>query len=90
MKSPDNNVNEICDEFVKRSEVGYKKYGVTTERNDLDFNAWIQHLKEELMDAIVYIHRVQKERYRDYIEQTSEEINEEIWDDFIKKGNNGQ
>ena len=42
------------------------------------------------MDAIVYIHRVQKERYRDYIEQTSEEINEEIWDDFIKKGNNGQ
>jgi hypothetical protein len=62
MNSPDNNVNEICSEYVNRSMVGFKKYGVTTERTDLDFDQWIQHLKEELMDAVVYIHRVQKER----------------------------
>jgi hypothetical protein len=61
-KSPDNNVNEICDEFVSRSQHGFNKYGVTTERTDLDFDQWIQHLKDELMDAVVYIHRVQKER----------------------------
>lgn len=60
-KSPDNNVNQICDEFVRRSEHGFKKYGVTTERNDLEFEQWIQHLKEELMDAVVYIHKVQRE-----------------------------
>ena len=59
MKSPDKNVNQICEEFVRRSEHGFKKYGVTTERNDLHFEQWIQHLKEELMDAIVYIHKVQ-------------------------------
>lgn len=61
-KSPDNNVNEICREFVDRSHVGYNKYCVTTERVDLDLDQWVQHLKEELMDAVVYIHRIQKER----------------------------
>lgn len=69
MKSPDNNVNEICEQFVTRSQHGFNKYGVTTERTDLDFDQWMQHLKEELMDAVVYIHRIQKERikYRDDI-----------------------
>ena len=57
----DNNVNEICLEYMKRADHGFKKYGVTTERKDLDLMQWIQHLKEELMDATVYIHRIQKE-----------------------------
>ena len=61
-QSPDNNVNEICNEFVSRSQHGFNKYGVTTERTDLNFDQWVQHLKEELMDAVVYIHRIQKER----------------------------
>jgi len=59
-KSLDNNVNEICDEFIERSHQGFKKYGLTTERTDLSTDQWIQHLKEELMDAVVYIHRVQQ------------------------------
>jgi hypothetical protein len=59
-QSPDKNVNEICTEFIDRSEHGFRKYGVTTERNDLTPEQWIQHLKEELMDAVVYIHRIQK------------------------------
>jgi len=57
----DNNVNEICLEYMRRADHGFKKYGVTTERKDLDLMQWIQHLKEELMDATVYIHRIQKE-----------------------------
>lgn len=64
-RSVDNNVNQICNEFVERSNHGFKKYGVTTERGDLDFDQWIQHLKEELMDAVVYIHRVQQDRIND-------------------------
>ena len=43
MSSPDNNVNEICKEFVDRSIIGYNKYKVTTERTDLDFDQWLQH-----------------------------------------------
>lgn len=62
MKSPDNNVNQICKEFVERSLHGFKKYNTTTERTDLDMDQWLQHLKEELMDAVVYLHRVQQER----------------------------
>ena len=58
---PDPNVNEICNEFESRACHGFDKYGVTTERTDLDLMQWIQHLKEELMDAVVYIHRIQKE-----------------------------
>ena len=59
---PDKNVTEICNELQSRSIHGFNKYGVTTERTDLGFEQWIQHLKEELMDAVVYIHRIQKER----------------------------
>jgi hypothetical protein len=57
----DNNVNELCFEYMRRADHGFKKYGVTTERTDLELMDWIQHLKEELMDATVYIHRIQKE-----------------------------
>jgi hypothetical protein len=64
MKSMDNNVNEICTEFINRSNHGFTKYGVTTERTDLNLQDWIQHLKEELMDAVVYIHRVQQDLRR--------------------------
>jgi hypothetical protein len=42
-------------------EVGYKKYGTTTERTDIDLHGWLQHLQEELMDAVVYIERLKKE-----------------------------
>jgi hypothetical protein len=45
---PDPNVNEICNEFESRALHGFKKYGVTTERTDLDLMQWVQHLKEEL------------------------------------------
>ena len=41
-----------------RAAVGKSKYGVTMERNDLSFKEWIQHLQEELMDAVVYIEKL--------------------------------
>lgn len=63
--SPDGNVNELCEEFVNRSHRGYTKYGVTTERTDLNFDEWLQHFKEELQDALIYIHKIQKERKND-------------------------
>ena len=42
-------------------ETGYKKYGVTTERKDIDLMGWLQHLQEELMDACVYVERIKSE-----------------------------
>ena len=58
---PDPNVNEICNEFEYRSLHGFKKYGVTTERKDIDLMGWLQHLQEELMDACVYVERIKSE-----------------------------
>ena len=55
MQSPDQNVERNRQLLLDRSLVGLKKYGVTTERNDLTFNDWLQHLLEELLDAANYV-----------------------------------
>ena len=56
--SPDAHVERVRAKLLLRSQVGLKKYGVTTERTDLDMLAWGRHLQEELMDAAVYVERV--------------------------------
>lgn len=53
--SPDTNVEAVRQKLLDRSKVGLAKYGVTTERDDLDLVAWLRHLQEELLDAAVYI-----------------------------------
>ena len=55
MESKDTIVEEVIDLFRKRSEEGFKKYGTTLDRDDLSESEWIQHLQEELMDAILYL-----------------------------------
>jgi hypothetical protein len=49
-------VQEVVDKFQKRSEVGIKKYGTTLEENNSD--DFLNHLQEELMDAILYIQKL--------------------------------
>ena len=49
--------DSVCKKILDRSKVGKKKYGVTMERDDLNFTQWMTHLQEELMDAIVYIEK---------------------------------
>jgi len=55
MESKDTIVEEVIELFRKRSEQGFKKYGTTLDRDDLSETEWIQHLQEELMDAILYL-----------------------------------
>ena len=57
----DSNVEAIREHLKARMERGYQKYGVTTERTDIDLLGWLQHLQEELLDAAVYIERLKKE-----------------------------
>jgi len=57
----DKNVQGVINQLESRCEIGYNKYGITTERNDLDLLQWLQHLQEELMDAAVYIERIKSE-----------------------------
>ena len=62
MAYPDKNVVAVMKQFEDRMEKGYKKYGVTTaDDTHTDLVGWLQHLQEELMDAVVYIERTKQE-----------------------------
>ena len=56
--SGDSIVNTVVERFIQRSEFGQKKYGVTLDRTDLKTADWIQHMQEELMDAILYLEKL--------------------------------
>lgn len=57
----DKNVEAVRRLLWQRMSTGYTKYGVTTERTDIDLMGWLQHLQEELLDAAVYIERLKDE-----------------------------
>jgi len=58
---PDPIVEKIRGEFRDRSEVGINKYGTTLAENELSLVEWMEHLKQELMDAILYLERAKDE-----------------------------
>jgi hypothetical protein len=53
----DSIVKKTIDEFIERAEKGKKKYGVSLDRTDLIDIEYLQHLKEELMDGILYLNK---------------------------------
>lgn len=55
-------LDTLLAKFVSRAEFGYKKYGQTTDANPLKYSEWLNHMQEELMDAIVYGQRLLKEK----------------------------
>jgi hypothetical protein len=57
----DSVVFEIIKEFGERAEKGYNKYGTDMDRTDLSVADWAQHLREELMDGLVYLTRLKKD-----------------------------
>jgi hypothetical protein len=59
--SKDSIVNSIVTKFISRSDIGIQKYGQTLDRDDLKTVDWIQHVQEELMDAILYLEKLKKE-----------------------------
>ena len=62
-------VRRVCQKFVGRSNVGYEKYGITLEDDPSEMLTWLNHLQEELMDAVLYLQKA-KEKYE---AQSSEE-----------------
>tara|TARA_X000001382_G_scaffold14865_1_gene9569 strand:- start:453 stop:764 length:312 start_codon:yes stop_codon:yes gene_type:complete len=65
-------VRHVCDEFVRRSDVGFEKYGQTlnTERVSRMKNLqdYLRDVQEELMDAVLYI-QTAPEELRDLSEE---------------------
>ena len=56
----DSIVQSVIEQFKTRSKMGEKKYGVNMDRGDLSHQEWITHMKEELMDAIIYLEKIEK------------------------------
>ena len=53
----DSILESVKKQFDERSAKGQETYGTTLEENDKD--DFLQHLKEELMDAVLYIEKLQ-------------------------------
>jgi len=58
--SKDKIVEDLKREFDIRSCVGINKYKTTLQDNNSD--DFLQHLKEELMDACLYIQKIQSQQ----------------------------
>ncbi len=54
-------LKELISEFENREQRGFLKYGTTMDRTDLNFSQWLQHFKEELMDGLLYLQKIQND-----------------------------
>ena len=53
-------VKRVVNKFVTRSDVGYAKYGVTLDKDPSEMFEWLNHLQEELMDAVLYLQKAKE------------------------------
>ena len=63
-------IEQVVDKFKERSDVGYKKYGVTLHDDEPSLHKWLNHLQEELMDAVLYLQKA-KEVYTEDIQESA-------------------
>ena len=64
----DSIVDSVVDKFISRSDVGYKKYGVTLEQDQSRIFEWLNHLQEELMDAVLYLQKAKEVYSEDFMD----------------------
>lgn len=67
-------VERVVDKFVSRSDVGFAKYGITLEDDKSNIFQWINHLQEELMDAVLYLQKLK--------EETTEELQQALINEY--------
>jgi hypothetical protein len=63
----DSIVTSVIKQFEERSIKGKEKYGTDLDREDLALIDWIEHAKQEHMDAILYLEKI-KQQYIKEIE----------------------
>lgn len=57
INNKDSIVKKTIDEFLDRADIGKTKYGTDLDRTDLIDIDYLQHLKEELMDGVLYLNK---------------------------------
>ena len=66
-------IERVINKIKSRSDVGYRKYGVTLKDDHQSLDIWLNHIQEELMDAV------------NYIEKAREVLTDEIEDAMLKR-----
>jgi len=61
-KSSDPIVEDVVYKFRERSKIGIEKYGTTLYDSPDGFYKFLNHLQEELMDAILYIEKIKQQK----------------------------
>ena len=56
----DSVVTSVIEQFTSRALMGKAKYGVDLDRTDLELVEWIEHAKQEHMDAILYLEKIKQ------------------------------
>ena len=74
-------VERVVNKFVTRSDVGYAKYGVTLEDDKSNIFQWLNHLQEELMDAVLYLQKLKETTTVEMEEALLKQI--EVYDEKI-------
>ena len=62
-------VKRVVNKFVSRSDVGFEKYGITLDNDPSEMFAWLNHLQEELMDAVLYLQKAKETYTKDFMEE---------------------
>ena len=57
----DSIVTSVIKQFEERSIKGKEKYGTDLDREDLTLIDWIEHAKQEHMDAILYLEKIKQQ-----------------------------
>jgi hypothetical protein len=68
-------VARVVQKFVSRSDVGFKKYGVTLEDDKSNMIEWMNHLQEELMDAVLYLQKAKEVYTSDMMQALIDKVN---------------
>lgn len=60
IQTTDSIVDSVIDQFVERAKFGKEKYNTDLDRTDLSLLDWIEHAKQEHMDAILYLEKIER------------------------------
>ena len=60
IQTTDSIVDSVIDQFVERAKFGKEKYNIDLDREDLSLLDWIEHAKQEHMDAILYLEKIER------------------------------
>tara|TARA_B100001287_G_scaffold180474_1_gene152171 strand:- start:137 stop:349 length:213 start_codon:yes stop_codon:yes gene_type:complete len=60
IEQTDSIVDSIIDQFIERAKFGKEKYNTDLDREDLGLLDWIEHAKQEHMDAILYLEKIER------------------------------